>query len=303
MTLSMRPTPELHQNPLRIAVGIATSGRAAILHEMLSELRSQTVPVFRIVISFDTQADIEGLSSGPDLLLLPGPKSLVEKRNRILDAVEDCDVVLFLDDDFLLAPTYVEATAASFTDENDIVVTTGRVIADGIIGPGLSVAAGRALLAQPSVHAGPAREAVPNGYGCNMAIRLSIVREHALRFDQRLPLYGWFEDLDFTRRVGRYGRVVKVNDACGVHLGTKTGRGSGLRLGYSQVVNPLYLMRKGSCPARKALPFVIRNCGMNLVRSFRPETYIDRRGRLRGNLIAVLHLLTGRAAPEHILTL
>lgn len=150
MTLSMRPTPELHQNPLRIAVGIATSGRAAILHEMLSELRSQTVPVFRIVISFDTQADIEGLSSGPDLLLLPGPKSLVEKRNRILDAVEDCDVVLFLDDDFLLAPTYVEATAASFTDANDIVVTTGRVIADGIIGPGLSVAAGRALLAQPS---------------------------------------------------------------------------------------------------------------------------------------------------------
>ena len=46
-----------------------------------------------------------------------------------------------------------------------------------------------------------------------------------------------------------------------------------------------------------------RNIAANLVRSLWPESYVDRRGRLRGNLLAMLHVLPGRIEPEYILKL
>jgi hypothetical protein len=46
-----------------------------------------------------------------------------------------------------------------------------------------------------------------------------------------------------------------------------------------------------------------RNILANLVRSLWSESYIDRRGRLRGNLIAIAHVLSGRIEPEYILKL
>jgi hypothetical protein len=36
---------------------------------------------------------------------------------------------------------------------------------------------------------------------------------------------------------------------------------------------------------------------MNMVRSLAPEPWVDRRGRLRGNLIAIADLLRGRMHP------
>jgi hypothetical protein len=74
-----------------------------------------------------------------------------------------------------------------------------------------------------------------------------------------------------------------------------------MRFGYSQVANPLYLIRKGTVPARFAMRLMLRNIAANLGRSLWPETYIDRRGRLYGNLLAIFHLLAGRIEPEYIL--
>jgi hypothetical protein len=122
-----------------------------------------------------------------------------------------------------------------------------------------------------------------------------------MRFDERLVLYGWQEDIDFTSRLRSRGRVVCVAGIHGVHLGIKAGRVSGVRLGYSQVVNPVYLIRKGSVPASFALPLMARNLAANLARSFWPEAWVDRRGRLRGNLLALCHVLAGRIEPEHVL--
>jgi hypothetical protein len=42
---------------------------------------------------------------------------------------------------------------------------------------------------------------------------------------------------------------------------------------------------------------------MNLVRSVWPEPYIDRRGRLRGNILALRDLVRGGMIPERILEL
>ena len=54
-------------------------------------------------------------------------------------------------------------------------------------------------------------------------------------------------------------------------------------------------------PVRFALELMTRNIIVNLVRSAWPEPYVDRRGRLRGNLLAVWHVPMGGIEPEYIL--
>jgi hypothetical protein len=63
------------------------------------------------------------------------------------------------------------------------------------------------------------------------------------------------------------------------------------------VANAIYLARKGSYPWNRALRSAARNMAMNLARSLAPEPWVDRRGRLRGNLIALADLLRGRMHP------
>ena len=287
----------------RLAVGIATRGRPDILAEVVRDLALQTRPPDRVIVCHVTPDDVAGVSGEPGVEFLRTAPGLPRQRNAILDAAGDCDVLLFLDDDFLMAPRYVEATLAAMRAEPDVVVTTGNLIADDSRGPGLTVQAGRALIAGAA--ATPDAGSVPAecGYGCNMAIRLDAARRHAVRFDERLPLYAWSEDVDYTHRLGRYGRIVKLTGARGVHLGAKSGRSPGRNLGYSQVANPLYLRRKGSYSWGRALRSVGRNLAANCVGSLRPEPYVDRRGRLLGNGLAVLDLVRGRLDPERILEL
>lgn len=138
-------------------------------------------------------------------------------------------------------------------------------------------------------------------YGCNMAFRMEPVRRHGILFDENLPLYGWQEDLDFSRRLADHGTVVMSNGLRGVHLGAKFGRTSGVRLGYSQIANPIYLIRKGTITRKHAIGLMRRNLTANLMRSFRPEPWVDRRGRLKGNMLAVVDLLMRRISPLRIL--
>ena len=84
-----------------------------------------------------------------------------------------------------------------------------------------------------------------------MAIRLEHAR--SVRFDENLPLYGWLEDVDFSHQLSRTGKIVDVSAVAGVHLGIKMGRTPGKKFGYSQIVNPIYLIQKGSMKKRHAL--------------------------------------------------
>ena len=294
----------LDPDKLSIAVGIATRGRAGVLRETIARLRNQTRLADLIVVCGTDRSDVAGIDPADDLeirLSIPGS---CRQRNAIIERASCCDILLFLDDDFFVQPSYIERTLATFIREPDVVVTTGHVFADGAVGPGLTVEQGLGLLEADREPTGPsAVEPAFNGYGCNMALRVEPLIRHALRFDERLPLYAWFEDVDLTRRLGRHGRIVKVPLARGVHLGVKVGRTSGTRLGYSQVANPIYLARKGVYPWPRVLRDISRHLLVNCVKSFRPEPYIDRRGRLRGNLRAFADLLRGRLRPERILSL
>jgi len=92
--------------------------------------------------------------------------------------------------------------------------------------------------------------------------------------------------------------LVECDSLIGVHLGLKHGRVSGTKFGYSQVVNPWYLAQKGTMSVKEAWSNILRAIAMNGIKTLRPEAFIDRRGRLKGNVVAVRHLLSGICQPE-----
>jgi GT2 family glycosyltransferase len=294
---------------LRLAVVIPTYGRRELLPRTLSVLEQQIRLPDEVVISAPDATHVAPYESGRiPLLQVFGKRGACAQRNQALEQVLNrCDIITFFDDDFLPAQNYLANVERCFRDNPDWAVVSGDAVYDGATGPGFTFEEGLELLedlaAKGYMKMPPETGLRDNigAYGCNMSIRTSLIGDK--RFDERLPLYGWQEDVDFTSRFRKQGRVVGLKSLYGVHLATKSGRQSGLRLGYSQIANPVYLVRKGTMPASFAAKLILRNVLANLSKSFRPEPYIDRYGRLRGNVLAAFHILKGRIEPETILRL
>jgi GT2 family glycosyltransferase len=287
---------------MKLGLVIASHGRADILQPMLLHLMAQHRVPDDIVLSVVEPSDIPEINNFANLRKVFGDAGLTRQRNRGLAyLVNTTDVVIFIDDDFIVGDNYFSNMELVFSQDNSIIGVTGEVIADGAKSPGFTFEEGLRLAEQylDQENATPATHEIKAAYGCNMAFRTAIIG--SARFDERLPLYGWQEDIDFCGTLRSHGRIVKTNRVWGVHLGTKRGKGSEVRLGYSQMVNPAYIVRKGNMPFTFALRLAGKNFLANLLKSIRPESYIDRRGRLRGNLIGILHLITGRFTPEYIL--
>jgi len=287
----------------RIAIGIATIGRPAILQATLAHIAAQTRPPDHLIICPGAPADLPNGAVPAGASILYGRMGLTSQRNVILSAAAEVDILLFLDDDFFIAPNYLMEIEALFTAHPAIVLATGLVAADGITSAGITAGQANAILQNLHGAEDGGASRTYNAYGCNMAIRLAPVRAYALSFDENLPLYGWLEDVDFSRRLAPYGEIVKSARLRGVHLGAKAGRNSGLKFGYSQIANPLYLVRRRSLSPPRALAQIARNLAMNLWKARSPEPWIDRAGRLAGNRLALADLIYGRLSPQRILTL
>jgi GT2 family glycosyltransferase len=291
---------------MRLIVIIVTADRRPVLRQALAHLEGQTRPPDLLVVSAPDATHVdEGTVSSYPLRYVFGGTGCTAQRNRALDSdhTRDAGIVVFFDDDFVPSADYLERAEAAFARHPEWAVLTGHVIADGIKGPGFSFPQARDILAgAPSGDPERHESVAPAGaYGCNMVFRAADIAGH--RFDERLPLYGWQEDTDFSRLVARGRPIVRLHGLRGVHLGVKRGRVSGVRLGYSQIVNPLYLVRKGTGTGRWAANLIARNVLANAALSLRPEPHVDRLGRLKGNLIAVGHLMCGRCDPEFIMRL
>lgn len=293
-------------SPLRIAVGIATAGRAELVKRTIALLRNQArVPDLLLVCPLvsDKLSDRDFPNLPFPVAVATGPSGLCPQRNDILARAAGCDLVVFFDDDFIPERHYLEQLEQIFQSEKDVVGVTGKVLADGVTGPGLSLERGLDILKNDIWDSRGASQPVHWLYGCNMAFRMDRVRDNHLRFDENLPLYGWQEDVDFSCQIAQFGRLVRNDLLRGVHLGAKAGRSVGLRLGYSQIANPIYLTRKGTMSWGHARWLMCRNVAKNLARSVIPEPWVDRRGRLKGNLLGLLDLLRGKASPGRILQL
>jgi GT2 family glycosyltransferase len=285
---------------MRIGVVIATLGRALEAGQVLARLQRQSLLPARIIFSVEKPEDLPaGGVSGFEVVF--GSRGLCAQRNRGMARLGDCDLVVFYDDDFLPSLRSLEGLAELFSRHPDVVGATGVVLADGVTRGGVPFAEAEAIVeaydsappVAPSILAD-----VRSAYGCNMAYRCRAVA--GLRFDERLALYGWQEDVDFAGQIAARGRVVTTNAFAGVHMGVVKSRTPGLRLGFSQMVNPVYLVRKGTMRPGHAARIMGCNLIANHLRALAPEPHIDRKGRLAGNWAGLFHLAGGGLEPERI---
>jgi len=296
-------------NGLNIVVGIATTGRAEILARTIDLLAQQTRLPDRLVICPAGAGDVDAgsLARFPmPAVVVQGPVGLPAQRNKILSAAFPADIIVFFDDDFFAEPDYLANLENIFVAHPDVVGVTGALLADGAQGPGLSVEQGLQIIRSSQQANNPAKGDFLDcygAYGCNMAFRLKCIELNRIWFDENLPLYGWQEDIDFSHRLLPYGRIAKSATLRGVHLGIKLGRTSGVRFGYSQIANPVYLIAKGTMSWRHAGKLMWRNLAANSVRCIYPEPWIDRKGRLKGNFLALIDMALGRISPLRILQL
>lgn len=282
-----------------VAVVLASAGRSELLGEVIEDLARQTVD-FTLVVSVP---DDESLPSGglPPGATVAYDRGLAAQRNAGLELVGDAEYVFFFDDDAVVRADYLERALALFEAEPQVVAMTGRVLLDGAATEAIPREQALAALARSASEplAGqwvPTREL----YGCNFAYRRSAARGE--RFDPRLPLYSWLEDHDFARRMMRHGVLARHTDSVIVHRGVKSGgRTAHKRLGYSQMMNPIYLHSVRSFPLWLAIHEIIPRCGKNLVLSFVGAEKEWRRERLSGNLVALLDAIRGRRTPERML--
>ena len=283
---------------IKLGLVIASHGRPDLLQQIVTSLSSQRRIPDTIVISAVAPADItastQALSSVRTIF---GSAGLTCQRNRGISCLIDTvDVIAFIDDDFIVGHDYFHNMERLFEHDELIIGINAEIIADGADLPGFTFEEGLRLAEQyRRQKTEPVAREITGKYadGCNGIIAFRSTRAGALRFDERLPRVA----------LRRLGRIVRTNLIWGVHLGTKRGKGSEVRLGYSQIVNPAYIVSKGNMSVWYALQLAARNVAANIVRSIRPESYVDRRGRLQGNVIGMFHLIAGRLTPEYILKL
>lgn len=290
---------------MRLAVVIATTGPSAALGRLLGQFQEQDRPPDEVVASAPHDTKL------PEVQIANYPISYVyraiggaEQRNSGLQAVFDrSDVVTFFGADFLPAKNYLSRLAMCFEAFGDVVAIMGRVAVDGARGSGLTFDEGMMALRAAEASSSDLAEWVvdPGTYGCNISLRTSLMG--ALRFDERLVAYGWQDEIDFTGQLHRCGRIVGVPALLGVRLGSEPRRTNGVKVGYSQMVDPTYQTRKGTIATSHAASLMARSVASNFMKSLYATPYPDYRARLKGNLIGAYHLALGRVEPEHGLKL
>ena len=286
---------------------IATRGRPDVVRSLVEQLNEQTRPPEHTFVIASTSNDVTGLNVGQANLTvrIGRPGSSPQRNDGLALAGSRFSYIVFFDDDFVPSRFWLERMHMLFESRPNLVGLTGNLLADGTSTEGIRLEDARAMVRMQDSRSAYSRFLREFGYGgnmgCNMAFRASALR--GVAFDERLPLYAWLEDADFRAQVERHGRLLRADILWGVHLGHKMGRGRGLTLGYSQMANAAYLARKGTVPLSHLIKTASRNLISNTVRSLWPEPYVDRRGRLQGNLLALADLARGRIAPERVLEL
>ncbi len=199
-----------------LTVGIATSGRGHILGQAIHYLCLQDRQPDELIICSPAEADF-GTAIPADapfpIRRITAGLGLTKQRNAIVRAAGRSDVLLFLDDDFFPCASYIAEMVKVF-ESGAVAVATGTVLADGIKGPGISFdEAERIIRRENGVRPRAEIHPIRHGYGCNMALRYRPMVEHDLFFDENLPRYGWYEDVDLMRRLAAYGSVVRSTAA------------------------------------------------------------------------------------------
>ena len=195
-------------------------------------------------------------------------RGLTRQRNFALDRVS-CDLVAFFDDDNVLDPTCLAEMEAVYCRLGEEVVGVGAMVSDQPSEPDIIWRLRRGLGAIPSLKPGSYSRsgwAVPWGFierregfadgdwlpGCSMW-RTNSARE--VRFHEGFAGYAKGEDVDFSLRMRRRGRLVMALGAHAAHLHDWRGRPNVFRIGYMGIYNTYEIQRR-CLPERSSLDVV-----------------------------------------------
>lgn len=132
--------------PTRVVIGIPTTGRPTILPDTVRAIARQSRLPDLLILSVAGPDDLGDLDIPklPFLVeVITGPKGATLQRNRMMRILGREDVLLLLDDDFLMEPDYVANTLTVFRENPNVVIATGTVLADGIRGLATTTAKAR----------------------------------------------------------------------------------------------------------------------------------------------------------------
>lgn len=272
-----------------------------MLHESVLSLVHQTTPCEIILSVPDESHVLDETRRLPRVRLVTGARGLCAQRNHALSSVHsECSAIFFFDDDVEVDCDYVGHMLAMLEQDSTISLAVGLNLGRGAAPGSLDREKAKGLIGENKTKQprGQEVETIRTALGSRMCMRGSLLG--TVRFDVRLPLYGYLEDFDFSLQCRRYGRIVMNRRCLMVHIETSAGRMGSKKRGYSEIVNPFYIWSKrtGANLARVTAGSVKRT----LRNAFKLHT-ADGRLQFAGNLVGWLRLTTGRADPEYVLRL
>ncbi|CAH0342906.1 glycosyltransferase family 1 protein [Rhizobium sp. CECT 9324] len=304
---------EILDNPSRIPIKSApkpppqpdveavfvTHGRPDVVSTTVRHfVATQTLRPSSVIISCVVPEDAGDLVALDGVRVVLGPIGSSAQRNTALTSLKDgTEIVAFFDDDFFADGEWISNAAQIFRDECNVASLTGDVVDYRFDGVGVGFQ--NALKDLKSIGARERWTEPCSPHRSSMAFRVGAIGD--LCFDERLVLQSWLEAYDFGEQLALRGhRLVKSSGSAGLHLGIKTDWTNGECLGYSQIANPIHLFKKGTMTRRQVAICVLRNVISNLRRELTPAHNGREKGKMKGNIRALIDAARGELAPDNI---
>lgn len=277
---------------------VASINRPQILHESILSLARQTVPCDILIAAPNKDHVLAATLALPNVKGVFGATGLCGQRNLALSSIKTRPKVIFcFDDDVEVEEHYVERMLEMFEANPEVALANGDNLGLGAA-PGTLTRDNAKALIRRALEISSAKSIKPasTGIGCLMSFRGDLLDK--VEFDERLPLYGYLEDFDFSMQCSRFGRLVTNHRCHMVHIETAVGRMGSRKRGYSEVVNPIYIGSKHrSVRFGRLLAGSVKRTLKNLIRC----RDLAGRKQVEGNLIGWAMVLKGKLAPEYIL--
>lgn len=288
-----------------ISAIIASKGRSSILSETIKSLQGQSRKFDEIIVVITSEEDCERDNISENVqIFISKPGGSVQRNFGIEKSMDNSDLIVFLDDDVEISSNYLTHIEGFFTCFPEAAAVSGKPLLDFPEDGKMSRKDAISYLKKPRKRNRPLSER-GDLYGCNMVIRKKVLLSE--RFDERLVGYSYLEDMDLGFRVKKHGPIFDYGGDDIIHLGVRSGRISQRRLGYAQIINPLYLyFHKKTLSfdsfAYSLLQVPLGNLlgALGILNLIRKNTELDhaRKERVRGNLDALLHSLLNGIDPE-----
>jgi GT2 family glycosyltransferase len=253
-----------------LTVVVCTYRRAESMIRFVDSLSTQTYRPFAFIVvdaspdaatetALQAHPQVETLATMVEYYRVTGPlKGLTRQRNFAIARVRT-ELVAFFDDDIVLRPACLQTMVAAHDAQKDVVGVSAYV-ENAYEVPSRQWKIRRMLGIVPDLHPGryhrsghsiswnflpPTDAVVPGDWlpGGITMWKTDVIRD--LGFWEHFSGYAQGEDLEFSLRAGRRGRLVVAGAARLLHLQDAGGRPNQYQMGYMAIYNRYHIHRRG----------------------------------------------------------